>query len=413
MAQTAEITDLNPLSTRDASFQNYGAALVLQDTDLPAVGPVLNMARYTEDMSWAYHQAAGSTVKTGATKTAIINGRPVTLNEITVATFYEGVSTNLSGAGHTPFVVGKKYMASQYVWSAESQWFWMVPMSDGTDYGHSPFVSPKGVLSRIWRIGVATSTSAIDFGKVPTVALGSGAGVGMPVIFSGNTGACSVYIGGLCISAVPDAYKDGVAVIGDSTIAGGSGFKDFPRDFRIMGNREVTTVLAARLRVPFFNRAVGGERLDNMDARWATDITPLKVRCSRVLIQGGINDVGQGRTLAQIQAPIQSMTAKAVADGLIPLYMTITPTNTIGADPAKEAVRLAANAWIKATYGAAVHDSSAVVEDPDRPGYLRPEFWGDGVHYPGIAKTSIADDMVQTLDWSWILKPPAYRPVYR
>lgn len=49
------------------------------------------------------------------------------------------------------------------------------------------------------------------------------------------------------------------------------------------------------------------------------------------IIQGGINDIVQGRTLSDIQADIQWMHDQAIIDGMQPIICTCTPTVSIQA----------------------------------------------------------------------------------
>ncbi|WP_458116721.1 SGNH/GDSL hydrolase family protein [Arthrobacter sp. D2-10] len=136
------------------------------------------------------------------------------------------------------------------------------------------------------------------------------------------------------------------------------------------------------LNANIYNRAVGGETTATMDARWATDITPIKGVCKYAVIQGGINDIA----LADIQASITSMVNKATADGLIPAILNCTPTSSIAADPVKEQKRLDLNAWERTTFPNVI-DIAQVIEDPLDKKFIRRTpggsagWYGDGVHY--------------------------------
>lgn len=371
---------------------------------------VPNVSRYTEDMSWAYWGAQNTMTK-GATKQALIDGRLVTLGRLTSSNFYAISSLILGTAGLTPFKTGRKYLVSFYVYSDKDMWFIPRALSGGGDYGHGVKWSRAGTVSRVWYVAVATSTSKLDPGINPTVALGSGTGYDPCVIQQNSNQALDVYIGGTQIECISSSAKDGVAYIGDSTFAGSAGSTDTCRDFNDPNLREVSTVLGALLNVPVFNRAIGGNKLTDMDTRFATDITPMASRSAYCVIQGGINDIANGATLAQCQAPLISMTAKAIAAGMTCRYVTCSPTASISATPAFEAVRQAYSAWLISTYGSAVSDIDSILKDPENPSLLRPEYWGDGTHYPGNAKTSVAKYMYKTLDWSAFPKPSQYSRV--
>ena len=146
-----------------------------------------------------------------------------------------------------------------------------------------------------------------------------------------------------------------------------------------------------------------------MDARWATDISVIKHRCRDAIIQGGINDINQGRTLAQMRSSVQSMTAKAQADGFQGIkYLNVTPNAYCSANTANETLRVQYNAWLAATYGAAVCDISSVVIDTGTGKSLSSAAFGDGTHYTGPAKTAVAAKIKNTLDWGWIKRPGKY-----
>jgi len=217
-----------------------------------------------------------------------------------------------------------------------------------------------------------------------------------------------VYVGGFQIEDMGTTAVDGIAAIGDSTIQGASGSNDAG------AARETMGYLAGLLNAVTYNRGIGGNTTANMDARWATDITPLKPMCKYVIIQGGINDIVQGRTLADIQASITSMAAKAATDGFIPVYLTCTPTQSIAANATYEQMRLDLNAWIKKTFPRVI-DIAPVVADPFDTKYLRRTpggsngWYGDGVHYTQKAKRAIAEKIAA---WNWELPTPsAYQKI--
>jgi hypothetical protein len=275
-----------------------------------------------------------------------------------------------------------------------------------SDYGHGAKYSPPGKITRHQHLVGSTSTSAVDSGNVPTTALGSGTGA-YPKLFSqASAPRTDVWIGGIQMEYVPDATVDGIALIGDSTMAGSSGKKDFARDFSIPSNIEVSTVLGANLNVCVFNRAVGGETLAAMDARWAADMTPLAQRCKYAFIQGGINDIVAGRTYDQIMASFASMVAKAEADGLIARLMTITPNASCEANSAKETLRQQVNAGLISTYGTACANVEPLAVSPFATNALHPSNYGDGTHYDGNLKRIIGDYISTTLDWQFTMAGP-------
>jgi len=364
--------------------------------------PVYNCARYTEDLTWATAVAANS-VKTGQVETAIVDGQSILFHRYTGNTFTSSLEHRYATAYLTPFVTGQKYLVSYYVFAPREQWWWLrTPLNTG-DYGHGAKYCPANQIRRVWQVAVATSTSQLDQGDGnPITALGSGSGGNPRFVSQAFTGALDIWIGGLQIEPITAAYKDGIALIGDSTDAGSSGGKDAPKDFKDHTIREISTVLGAELNVPIFNRAAGGERLDQMDARWATDITPLAVRSWAVICGGGVNDVNQSRTLAQMQTSVHSMKTKADADGLVFIPRTMTPFTGTETTPAMATLRDQFNAWLLTTYGNIENggnciDISSVVQSPFNANALHPVDYGDGIHFGGMMKTQIGRYMARKI----------------
>ena len=170
---------------------------------------------------------------------------------------------------------------------------------------------------------------------------------------------------------------------------------------------EVSRWIESLLNVTVFNRAVSGERTDTMDARWGTDISPLAGRCKYVVIQGGVNDFGQSRALAAVQASVTSMHDKAIADGLIPVHFTCTPATGIIDVAGDEANRKTFNAWLLAS-GWNVVDIASVV-DPGNSGALTVDA-GDGTHYGAAAKKAIGIYAASSPIWSFT-RPTPYQKV--
>ncbi len=357
----------------------------------------VNVARYTEDLSWAYHVINNAAYgnKTNELMTAIVDSKEVVLNR------FVGKHINclleskyaIASPTVTPFKIGEMYLFSMYVYSDKDQWFLNRALSTSTSAAHDYKFCPAGKVTRVWGVGKATTNQLLDLGAVATVAYGSGSGVS-PCLVSQGHQKFDAYIGGFQIEAISDSsYKDGIAIIGDSTfaISSGGAATDMGKDFSILANREVSHTLSGILNCCVFNRAVAGDTLAQMDARWAADITTIKPRCKYVIIQGGINDINTGRTLAQMQASVQSMIAKALADGFTDYVLpNITPNSYCDGDSAKEALRLQYNAWLLATYPTKCKDIASVVADATVSKKLRAEYYADGIHYGGAAKFAVA-----------------------
>jgi len=355
----------------------------------------VNVARYTEDLSWAYHVINNAAYgnKTNELMTAIVDSKEVVLNRFVSKSFNCLLESKYVNASLTPFKTGEMYLFSMYVYSDKDQWFLNRALSTSTSAAHDFKFCPAGRVTRVWGVGKATTNQLLDLGAVATVAYGSGSGAS-PCLVSQGHQTFDAYIGGFQIEAISNSsYVDGIAIIGDSTfaISSGGAATDMGKDFATLSNREVSHTLAAVLNCCVFNRAVAGETLAAMDARWATDITTIKPRCKYVIIQGGINDINTGRTLAQMQASVQSMIAKALADGFTDYVLpNITPNSYCDNDAAKETLRLQYNAWLLATYPTKCKDIASVVADATVSKRLRAEYYGDGIHYGGAAKFAVA-----------------------
>jgi len=355
----------------------------------------VNVARYTEDLSWAYHVINNATYgnKTNELMTAIVDSKEIVLNRFVGKSFNCLLESKYTNVPLNIFVTGQLYMFSMYVYSDVDQWFLNRALSTSTSAAHDYKFCPAGKVTRVWGVGKATSAVLLDLGAAATVAYGSGSGAS-PCLVSQGHQTFDAYIGGFQIEAISDSsYVDGVAIIGDSTfaISSGGAATDMGKNFATLSNREVSHTLSGVLNCCVFNRAVAGETLAAMDARWATDITAIKPRCKYVIIQGGINDINTGRTLAQMQASVQSMIAKALADGFTDYVLpNITPNSYCDGDSVKEALRLQYNAWLLATYPSKCKDIASVVADALVPKRLRTEYYGDGIHYGGAAKFAVA-----------------------
>lgn len=395
---TRDRGQIGPVIPRQLGLSADNAQVSL---DLPLhIGTRRNLWQYTEDFASNRYTAGGATKQAD---TIVVDG--ITLTRLTSANFYGSITTNFSGLGLAPFVAGQRYLMSYYVVNRGDleQFFWMRPLAGG-NYGHgAKLAAPR--MRRVWQEVQAVSTSAVTAITTPTTALG-GETSGNYWFFQGtlDTGATSLemFVGGFMFEKLAiSTYKDGIALIGDSTMAGSSGKVD------LTNSREVSTWLGALLNVNVFNRAVGGDQTSSMDARWAADMTPLAVNCRYAIIQGGINDVANSRLLADIKTSIGSMVTKATADGMTPILFTCTPTASIAAVAAKESDRLALNAWMKQTYPYVI-DIASVVADPHNPAYLRraKDWYGDGTHYGVKAKRAIAAYVAQWSGWNFITPSP-------
>ena len=347
------------------------------------LGQRYNLATYTETGS----NKSTTSATVNSSDTIVWNG--ITLFRVTGANFYASMYTNLGGTG-VSLTTGTQYLFSAYIlnnYPIEQLLVVGTLLSDGNNNYNRRFVDKN--VRRIWFTCVALSSSTVDCGTLtPTTALGSGPNTGEIWIMQGSTNGASVlmeyasltptldvYIGGMQIEPIY-TEKQGIAAIGDSKTQFSCGTTD-------LNSCDSWTIWAAGLlNVPIFNRAIGGQKCSDMDARWSTDMTPLAVRAKYALVTCGVNDIATGRALSDIQASINSMATKATADGYLFVIATAGPTSSIGANSTYEATRQSLNQWIKQNFPR-VLDYAALTEDPYDPTSIRRVngwFPPDGVH---------------------------------
>ena len=157
-----------------------------------------------------------------------------------------------------------------------------------------------------------------------------------------------------------------VAALGDSITEGSPGLRGWD-------------VWAARAdpRLQIHNHGVYGQRTDEIAAR-----LPDSLRGAEILIvQGGINDIAQGRDLDAAAANLRAMVRRGQELGLRVVLADVLPWNNGWPDAEPQIRRL--NALI----GAIAHDQGVprlpfhdTLEDPDRPGRMREEWTFEGDH---------------------------------
>jgi lysophospholipase L1-like esterase len=157
-----------------------------------------------------------------------------------------------------------------------------------------------------------------------------------------------------------------VAAIGDS-ITAGSPWDDDPS----IGWPAAAAVADRRLR--FTVRAVYGKRTDEI-ADWLEEAA---TGADVLVVQGGINDIAQGRPVADAAANLGAMVGRGRELGLRVLVADVLPWNN--GWPRAEAPIRELNALI-ARLGAPVLAFHATLEDLDRPGRMREEWTSDGDH---------------------------------
>lgn len=203
-----------------------------------------------------------------------------------------------------------------------------------------------------------------------------------------------------------------VAVLGDS-ITDGHGV---PTD----SNERWTDVLADRLvtarrDIGVLNVGIGGNRLllDGLGpdalARFDRDVID-RPGVKYLIILEGVNDLGtltrdhpvsaveHQALVRRVIAAYAQMIARAHDHAIKAIGATIMPyagSDYYHPDAANEADRQAINAWIRAPgHFNAVVDFDALMRDPERPTYLRPDYdLGDGLH-PSVTGYRVMGDAV-------------------
>jgi lysophospholipase L1-like esterase len=157
-----------------------------------------------------------------------------------------------------------------------------------------------------------------------------------------------------------------VAAIGDS-ITAGSPWDDDPA----IGWPAAAAAADPRLR--FAVRAVYGKRTDEI-ASWLDEAVQ---GAEMLVVQGGINDLAQGRQAADAAENLSAMARRGEELGLRVAVANVLPWNNgwPGAEaPIRELNRLIAG------LGVPVLPFHETLEDPERPGRMREEWTSDGDH---------------------------------
>jgi lysophospholipase L1-like esterase len=164
----------------------------------------------------------------------------------------------------------------------------------------------------------------------------------------------------------PDANEVHVAAIGDS-ITAGTPWDDDPE----IGWPAAAAAADPRLR--FTVRAVYGKRTDEI-AAWLDEAA---VGADVLVVQGGINDIAQGRPVADAARSLEAMIRRGQELGLGVAVADVLPWNNRW--PAAEPSIRELNALIEAM-GVPVLPFHDTLQDPERPGRMREDWTVEGDH---------------------------------
>jgi lysophospholipase L1-like esterase len=174
-----------------------------------------------------------------------------------------------------------------------------------------------------------------------------------------------------------------VAALGDSITAGSPLWDPDPAVRRRIGaaldERSQWQWWAARATdgLEFRNCGVYGERAEEIERRFDAAVAG----AGALVVQGGINDVAQGRPVEDAAAALRRMVRRGLALGLVVSLADVLPWNN-GWPRAEPAIRR-----LNELVGA-IGDEEGVpllpfhdtLEDPERPGRMRAEWTDDGDH---------------------------------
>ena len=174
-----------------------------------------------------------------------------------------------------------------------------------------------------------------------------------------------------------------VVGLGDSITAGNPGWDPDParRPFEDPGDDETSQYLywaaAAHPGMRVSNHGVGGERTDEIRARLESAVSGADV----IVVQGGINDVVQGRSIELAAQDLQAMVRRAKELAEVVLLPNVLPWNTgwPGAEPQIRALN-ALIARLAEAEDVPLLPFHETLEDPERPGRMKAEWTPDGNH---------------------------------
>ena len=130
--------------------------------------------------------------------------------------------------------------------------------------------------------------------------------------------------------------------------------------------------------VEFRNHGIWGERTDEIAARFDQAVDGAEA----LLVQGGINDIAQGRPVEPAFAHLRALVERGLALGLPVAVCDVLPWNN--GWPAKEQPIRELNALI-ATLAVPLLPFHDTLEDPERPGRMRDDWTNEDGDHPSLA----------------------------
>jgi lysophospholipase L1-like esterase len=200
---------------------------------------------------------------------------------------------------------------------------------------------------------------------------------------------------------VADSHKLVVACLGDSITEGSP-----EHDSRRGGNAESQWMYwAADERLDFRNHGIWGERTDEIADRLDEALRD----ADALVVQGGINDIAQGRPVERAVENLRTIVRGAKQRGVLVVVANVLPWNN-GWPEAEAKIRRLNEliADLAAAEGIVLLDFHSVLEDPDAPGRMQAELAHDDGDHPSVAGyrrlgETVLDDLLRALQ-------PAQRP---
>lgn len=168
-----------------------------------------------------------------------------------------------------------------------------------------------------------------------------------------------------------------VACLGDSISEGSPYWDSRSRSGEAEGQWEHWAALR-HPELEFANHGIWGQRTDEILARFDEAVAGADV----LVVQGGINDIAQGRSVEDAARTLGAMVERGLALGLPVAVCDVLPWNN-GRPEHAQAIR-ELNAAI-AGLGVPVLPFHDTLEDPERPGRMKPEWTNDDGDHPSIA----------------------------
>ncbi len=128
----------------------------------------------------------------------------------------------------------------------------------------------------------------------------------------------------------------------------------------------------------FRNHGIWGERTDEIAARFDEAVAGADV----LIVQGGINDIAQGRPVEDAAARLQALVERGLGLGLPVAVCDVLPWNN--GWPEQEAPIRELNGRI-AALGVPLLPFHETLEDPERPGRIKAEWCNEDGDHPSIA----------------------------